>query len=111
MKNILLTLLAATTFILAIVCASQSRKLAGQSTQLASVQGELEQKARQNDDLRSAQKRFAAQRSELINQINHLVAQPAPVETAAPAPTNATSTPDAGNPDKDNGGFCAGISK
>jgi hypothetical protein len=111
MKNILLTLLAATTFILAIVCASQSRKLAGQATQLAALQGELEQKTRQNDELRAAQKRFAAQRSELINQINHLVAQPAPVEPAAPAPTNATSTADVGNPDKDNGGFGAMMSK
>lgn len=112
MKNVLLALLAATTIILTIVCANQSRKLARQTAHLASLQGELEQKSRQNDDLRAAQKRLDKQRSELLNQVNRLVAQSAMAEPAAPARTNApAASADAGNPDKDNGGFGGFLSK
>ena len=111
MKNALLGLLAAATIILAVVYVKQARTLAVQTAQLASLQGEFEQKSRQSDDLRSAQKRLAAERSELINQVNRLVTQPAPAEPAAPALTNSTVGADAGNPDKDNGGFSAMMAK
>jgi cytochrome c1 len=111
MKNVLLVLLAATTIILAVVCAKQGHKLADQTGQLASVERELEQKSQQNDDLRSTQKRIDAQRSELLKQVNRLVAQPMPAGPVASAPTNSPAAGETANPDKDNGGFGTLFSK
>jgi hypothetical protein len=75
MKSTLTWFLALTTLTLAVVCVMQTRKFAGQQTELASLRAQLEEKAQQIEMLQAAQKRSDQQRHELMSQANELAAQ------------------------------------
>ena len=66
MKSTLTLFLAVTTITLAVVCVMQTRKFGGQQTQLASLRGELDEKAQQIEKLQATQKRSEQQRHELM---------------------------------------------
>src|ERR1035441_8785787 len=75
MKSTLTLFLAVATITLAVVCVMQTRKFAGQQTQLTSLRTELDEKAQQVETLQAAQKRSEQQRHELLGQAEELAAQ------------------------------------
>ena len=116
MKNIIIVFLTVTTITLAAVCVVQSRKSAGERSQVAALQGELEAASQQVEDLEAAQKRAEKQRHELLGQAEELAAQLQArelVETnvTAPAPPPAPPVADAGKADEEKGGLGKMISK
>ena len=116
MKNILTWFLAATTMTLAVVCVMQTRKFAGQQTQLASLRAEADEKAQQLEALQAAQKRSEQQRHELMGQADELAAQLqarqlAETNVIALAPTNPPPVSEGEKPDDEKGGLGKMISK
>jgi hypothetical protein len=116
MKSTLTWFLAAATIILAVVCVVQSRKFAGQQTQLAALRGELDEKSQERETLQAAQKRSERQRHELMAQADELAAQLRTREFAATnvialAPTNPPPLSEGAKPDEGNGGFGTMLSK
>ena len=119
MKSTLTLFLAVATITLAVVCAMQTRKFAGQQTQIASLRGELDEKAQQVETLQAAQKHSDQQRHELMAQADELAAQltarqlaetnvtvVAPPAASAPAPVAKAE-----KPDDEKGGFGKMLSK
>ena len=116
MKNILTWFLAATTMTLAVVCVMQTRKFAGQQTQLASLRAEADEQAQQLEALQAAQKRSEQQRHELMGQADELAAQLqtrqlAETNVIALAPTNPPPVSEGEKPDDEKGGLGKMISK
>jgi len=116
MKNPLTWFLAATTITLAVVCGLQTRKFAGQQTQLAALRSEADEKAQQIEALQTAQKRSDQQRHELIAQAEELATQlqARPVAaTNVPVAAEASPPPASagGKPNDEKGGFGKMISK
>jgi len=110
MKNVIILLLAATTITLGVVCVVQSHKFAGGKTQVAALQGELEAKSQEIQDLQAAQKRADQQRHALMGQAEELAAKlhaQKLVEASAPAPikTIASAAPEPGKPAEEKGGL------
>ena len=116
MKNIIILFLTATTISLAVVCVVQSRKTAGQQTQAAALQSELEVASQQLEALQAAQKRADQQRHELMGQAEELAAQLQVhqlVETnvAVPAPPPLAPVSEVGKAAEEQGGLGKMISK
>jgi hypothetical protein len=93
----------------------QTRKFAGQQTQLASLRAELDEKAQQIEALQAAQKRSDRQRHELMAQADELAAQLqarqfAETNVIALAPTNPPPVSAGEKPDE-KGGFGKMLSK
>ena len=116
MKNTLTWFLAVTTITLAVVCVVQSRKSAGQQTQLAALRSELDEKSQERETLQAAQKRSDRQRHELMAQADELAAQLrarqfAATNVTALAPTNPPPVSEGEKPDEGKGGFGTMLSK
>jgi len=116
MKHTLTLSLAVATITLGVVCVVQSRKSAGQQTQMASLQGELEVRSQQIEDLQATQKRAEGQRRRLMAQADELAAQLRAREFAATnvialAPTNPPPVSEGEKPDEGKGGFGTMFSK
>jgi hypothetical protein len=75
MKNTLILIFALTTIALGTVCVVQSRKLAAQKKEAATLRTEAEQQLRELADLQSSQKLFEQQRQELLDQSSQLAAK------------------------------------
>jgi hypothetical protein len=116
MKNTLTWLLVAATITLVVVCVVQSRKSAGQQTQMASLRGELEVQSQQIEDLQATQKRAEGQRRRLMAQADELAARLRDRESAATnvialAPTNPPPVSEGEKPGEGKGGFGTMLSK
>jgi len=75
MKSTLTLFLAVATITLGVVCVMQTRKFAGQQTQLVTLRTELDDKAQQVETLQASQKRSDQQRHELMSQAEEMAAQ------------------------------------
>jgi hypothetical protein len=116
MKNIIILFLAATTLTLGVVCVVQSRNSAGQHTQAAALQEELDAKSQQVEDLQAAQKRADQQRHELMSQAEDLAAQLqarqlAEASVTAPAPPPAPPVAETNKPAEAQGALGKMIAK
>jgi hypothetical protein len=116
MKSTITLFLAVTTITLAVVCVMQTRKFGGQQVQLASLRGELDEKAQQLETLQAAQKRSDQQRHELMAQAEELAAQLtarqlAETNVTVEAPTPPAPVPAGQKSDDDKGGFGKMLSK
>src|ERR1035441_553928 len=116
MKSTLTWLLAVSTLTLAVVCVMQTRKFAGQQTQLAALRAEADEKAQQIETLQAAQKRSDQQRHELMGQADELAAQLqarqlAETNVIALAPTSPPPVSASEKPDEAKGGLGKMISK
>jgi hypothetical protein len=116
MKNTLTWFLVVATITLAVVCVVQSRKSAGQQTQLAAIRGELDEKSQELETLQAGQKRSERQRRELAAQADELAAQLqarqfAATNVIALAPTNPPPVSEGEKPDEGKGGFGTMLSK
>jgi hypothetical protein len=111
MKSSLTLFLAVATITLGVVCAVQSRKSTRQQTELASLRGELDEKAQQIEALQTAQKRSDRQRHELTAQADELAAhlqarQLTETNVIALTPTNPPPASEGEKPqDQKKGGF------
>jgi len=116
MKSTLTLFLAVTTITLAVVCVMQTRKFGGQQVQLASLRGELDEKAQQIETLQAAQKRSDQQRHELMAQAEELATQLtarqlAETNVAVEAPTPPAPVSAGEKSDDEKGGFGKMLSK
>jgi hypothetical protein len=116
MKSALIWFLAATTLTLTLVCVMQTRKFAGQQTQLASLRAEADEQAQQLETLQAAQKHSDQQRHELLGQAEELAAQLqarqlAETNVITLAPTNPPPVSASDKPDEEKGGLGKMISK
>jgi hypothetical protein len=108
--------LGVVTLALGVVCLVQQRQLDRRQTQLASLQGEMEQTSRQLETLQGLQKRSESQKQELLRQTDELAAQllarqAAETKAAASAATNPPAAAEAEKADKNTGGFGKLLSK
>src|ERR1039457_1676128 len=116
MKSTLTLFLAVATITLGVVCVMQTRKFAGQQTQLVTLRTELDDKAQQVETLQASQKRSDQQRHELMSQAEEMAAQ---LTARQAAETNAMVAAEAsppivlkgGKPDDEKGGFGKMLSK
>ena len=116
MKNVIILFLTVTTITLGVVCVVQSRKTAGQQTQVVALQSELEAASQQVESLETAQKRADHQRHELMGQAEELAAQLQArqlVETnvTVPAPPPPPPVAEGKKADEEKGGLGQMISK
>src|ERR1035438_2297621 len=118
MKSTLTLFLAVATITLGGVCVMQTRKFAGQQTQLVTLRTELDDKAQQVETLQASQKRSDQQRHELMSQAEEMAAE---LTARQAAETNANvavvaqpSPPPVSKvekPDDEKGGFGKMLSK
>src|ERR1017187_4202258 len=118
MKSTLTLFLAVATITLGVVCVMQTRKFAGQQTQLVTLRTELDDKAQQVETLQASQKRSDQQRHELMSQAEEMAAE---LTARQAAETNANvavvaqpSPPPVSKgekPDDEKGGFGKMLSK
>jgi hypothetical protein len=92
MKNTLILILTVTTIALGGVCLLQWQKLSGHKADIASLRGEMEQKAQAIADLEASQKFAEQQRRELLDQASDLAIklQTRPPTDAKNADTSAS---------------------
>ncbi|MCX6924400.1 MAG: hypothetical protein NT154_14480 [Verrucomicrobia bacterium] len=116
MKNTLTLFLAVTMIALAVVCVVQTRKSSGHQIQVAALQGDLEAKSQEIENLQAAKKRADQQRRELRGQAEELAAQLqarqlAETNVPAPVPPPAAPASAAEKPGEEKGGFDNMLSK
>lgn len=92
MKNALIILFATTTLALGVVCVVQWQKRDTQQTEILSLRGDLDQKAREAADLQAAQELLVKQRREALGQASDLAAK-LQTERLASAALAARATP------------------
>src|SRR5688572_448625 len=90
MKNTLIVVLTVTSLALGALCIVQWQSLSAQKNQIASLRGQMEQKAQELADLQASQKHVEEQRRELLEQASDLATQ---LQTRPPTDAKNSAAP------------------
>jgi len=105
MKKILILFFTVAVVVLGVICITQSRRLTVRKEQLAALNGELQQQARQAEELRATNQRLKKQRRELLDQPDLTEQNHPPATSTSPAiaPGEESSPAESQKPDQDPG--------